>query len=215
MGMKILLASRNPGKLAEFQALAAPLDWKLVGPGDFPGAPIPAETGRTFAENAVLKALAASRHSGLPALADDSGLEVEALGGKPGIRSARFAGEDADDSANNRLLLRSLAGVPPEKRRARFVAVVALASPEGWIKTFAGMAGGTILAEPRGNGGFGYDPLFLSDELGLTFAEAGAEAKDRVSHRGRAFARLVEEIARVRPGPFLAARGPGNHNFAL
>jgi XTP/dITP diphosphohydrolase len=175
--------------------MLAPLGLRILGLADFPGAPFPEETGNTFAENAVIKARAAAGYSAILSLADDSGLEVEALGGAPGVRSARFAGAAASDLANNQLLLRKLAGIPPERRRARFVAVLALAWPDGRVRTFRGEARGRILPEPRGLGGFGYDPLFFSDDLGMSFAEAEAPAKDGISHRGRAFARLAGELA--------------------
>jgi XTP/dITP diphosphohydrolase len=191
---KILLASRNPGKAAEFRAMFAPFGVAILSLADFPGAPSPEETGASFEENAVIKAEAARRFGSILSLADDSGLAVEALNGAPGARSARFAGAGADDAANNRLLLEKLAGLPPERRRASFVCVLALASPAGWLRIFRGETHGRILAWPRGTGGFGYDPLFLSDDLGLTFAEAGSGAKGRVSHRGRAFAALAAEL---------------------
>lgn len=195
MAGRLLIATRNAGKLAEFKAMLAPLGLRTLGLADFPGAPAPEETGDTFEENAVIKAQSAAEYSGIPALADDSGLEVEALNGAPGVRSARFAGAEASDPANNRLLLQKLAGLPPERRRAKFVAVLALAWPGGRTRTFRGEAQGRILSEPRGLGGFGYDPLFFSDDLGMSFAEAEAPAKDGISHRGRALARLLEELA--------------------
>jgi XTP/dITP diphosphohydrolase len=188
----LLIATRNAGKLAEFKAMPTPLGVRIFGLADFPGAPIPEEIGDSFEENAVAKARSAAKYSGFLSLADDSGLEVEALGGEPGVRSARFAGAGASDLANNQLLLRRLAGIPPEQRLARFVAVLALAWPDGRTRTFRGEARGWILSEPRGLYGFGYDPLFFSDDLGMSFAEAGARAKGRISHRGRALARLLE-----------------------
>ena len=151
------------------------------------------EDGATFADNARLKALAYMRATGLPALADDSGLEVAALGGLPGVRSARFAGEDADDAANNARLLAMMRDVAD--RRARFVCVVCLVFPDGTLLRGEGAVEGEILPAPRGVRGFGYDPLFLSHELGKTFAEAEPEEKARVSHRARALAALARALA--------------------
>ncbi len=156
-------------------------------------APKVREDGATFADNARIKALAWMRASGLPALADDSGLEVPALGGLPGVRSARFAGEHADDAANNAKLLGMMQGV--EDRRARFVCVVCLAFPDGALLWGEGAVEGEILHAPRGARGFGYDPLFFSHELGKTFAEAAPEEKARVSHRARALAALGRALA--------------------
>ncbi len=193
----LVLASHNRKKTLELRAILAPLGIGLKSLGDFPGAPEPEETGGTFEENAVIKARSALAFTGLPALADDSGLEVEALGGEPGVRSARFAGEGAGDAENNCLLLARLAGIPPERRLAGFVSVVALALPDGRVLTFRGETRGRILGELRGEGGFGYDPLFLSDDLGVSFGEADAGAKNRVSHRGRALGKLVEALSEL------------------
>ncbi|MBP5233834.1 MAG: XTP/dITP diphosphatase [Planctomycetes bacterium] len=190
--MELVLASSNRGKLAEMAALLAPLAVTVRSPADFPGWPEIAETGATFAENAVLKAEAGCAFSGLPTVADDSGLEVEALGGAPGIYSARYAGTQGDAAANNALLLRNLQGVPWEKRGARFVCAVAfVAAPGAEAKVFVGETRGRVLEAPRGAEGFGYDPLFLSDDLRCSFAEADAAAKNRVSHRGRALSQLT------------------------
>lgn len=191
----MVLASHNAKKAYELRRILAPLGLELLSLADFPDAPVPEETGQTFEENAVIKAKSAVDATGLPALADDSGLEVDALGGQPGVRSARYAGEDANDTANNRLLLERLAGLPPGRRGAGFVSVVALAFPGGGVKTFRGETRGVILEQARGYGGFGYDPLFLSDDLGVTFAEADSDEKNRVSHRGRALAALVRWMA--------------------
>jgi XTP/dITP diphosphohydrolase len=157
---------------------------------EIPGAPEVEETGATFAANAALKAEAVRDAAALPALADDSGLCVDALAGAPGVRSARFAGEAATDAQNNALLLERLQAVPEAERTARFVCVLALAVPGRETQFVEGTAEGRILRTPRGAGGFGYDPLFFSPELGQTFAEAPAEQKHRVSHRGRALAAL-------------------------
>jgi XTP/dITP diphosphohydrolase len=186
MSDRIVLASRNPKKATELRTLLEPMGVRVVPLDAIPGAPEVEETGATFEANARLKAEAARDAAGLPALADDSGLEVTALGGAPGVRSARFAGEEADDAANNAELLRRLADVAEADRGARFVSVLAFAAPGAETRLFRGETSGTILAAPRGAGGFGYDPLFLSDDLGITFGEAPPERKHAVSHRGRA-----------------------------
>ncbi len=185
-----VLASRNPKKLEELRAILADADVRVLAPDEAPAWPPVDETGATFAENAALKARAAARATGLAALADDSGLEVDALDGAPGVRSARYAGEAADDAANNALLLAELRDVPEAHRGAQFRCVVALARPQSEVRLFEGRVRGRILSEPRGNGGFGYDPLFYAQELGKTFAQARPEEKHRVSHRGRALAKL-------------------------
>ncbi len=195
MPKKLVLASHNAKKAAELRALLEPLGFDLRPLTDFPGAPEPEETGETFGENAGIKASSALAFTGLPALADDSGLEVDALGGAPGVRSARFAGEAADDAENNALLLRRLEGVPEERRTARFVSVVALARAGVPLLLFRGGCEGRILFAPEGEGGFGYDPLFLSADLGKSFAAASREEKNAISHRGRALAQLRAALA--------------------
>jgi XTP/dITP diphosphohydrolase len=156
---------------------------------DFPDAPTVVEDGATYEENALKKARALAGFSGLPALADDSGLEVDALGGAPGIYSARYSGEDADDARNNRKLLNELAGLPEQRRGARFVCALALYGPQGeWL--FRAECPGRIGYEPRGANGFGYDPLFFYQPLGRTFGELDRETKSRVSHRGLALQKL-------------------------
>ncbi len=189
---KIVLASHNQKKTAEIQDILAPLGMELLNLRDFPDAPIPEETGDTFRANAIIKAEAARDFTALPCLADDSGLVVDALGDAPGVYSARFAGPGASDADNNLLLLEKLRGVPDERRAARFECVMAIAIPGGVTRTFSGVARGRILSEPHGSGGFGYDPLFWSDELGSTFAQAPAELKNRISHRSRALAEFGE-----------------------
>ncbi|WP_425454787.1 RdgB/HAM1 family non-canonical purine NTP pyrophosphatase [Inmirania thermothiophila] len=173
----------------------AELGIELVGQGEL-GIGAAAETAPTFVENALLKARHAAQAAGLPALADDSGLLVDALGGAPGIHSARYAGPDADDEANNRRLLEALAGVPWARRTARFHCVLVYlrhaADPTPVIAE--GSWAGRIAEAPRGANGFGYDPLFWLDERGCTSAELAPEEKDRVSHRGQALARLVERL---------------------
>ncbi|MBE3586254.1 MAG: XTP/dITP diphosphatase [Thermoanaerobacter sp.] len=196
--MKLVLATRNPGKVRELSQLLSPLGYEVLSLEHFPGVPEVVEDGATFKDNAVKKATAVARHTGQLALADDSGLEVDYLGGAPGVRSARFAGEGHDDRANNEKLLRLLAGVPPEKRTARFRCVVAVATPEGKVLTTEGTCEGIIAEEPRGEGGFGYDPLFYVPSCGKTFAELEPEVKNRISHRGRALALMKEILAGLR-----------------
>jgi len=189
--MRIVLASSNPGKLREFRAALSDLGLELVAMEAVGLRALPSETGFSYAENALLKAATAALHSGLPALADDSGLEVEALGGAPGLYSARFGGEGLSDGERCAYLLSRLKETPREARAARFVSVIALAMPSGTFEVFEGVCEGTILLGPRGDGGFGYDPAFFSPELGKTFAEAELSEKQRVSHRGRALAQLA------------------------
>ncbi len=192
----LMLATGNPGKVAELRALLSMyLDlsrWTLLTPRDWP-CPLPnvAETGATFKENARLKAEALTAATGLPALADDSGLCVDALGGAPGLHSARWAGEGASDADRNDRLLSALVAIPPEQRTARFVCVVALVAPHGQTLTAAGVCEGLILDAPRGVDGFGYDPLFFLPGLGRTMAELTAEEKNGVSHRAKAILHLV------------------------
>lgn len=183
---ELLIATGNSGKMKEFAALFAESGVRLYSLKDFP-ALIPAvEDGKTFRENALKKATAASRQTGLCVIADDSGLCVDALGGGPGIFSARFAGEGCGDEANNLKLLRELAGVPSELRSAVFRCVIAFCTPEGVEASFAGELRGFILERPSGHGGFGYDPLFMVPEFAQTVAELPHEVKNRISHRGRA-----------------------------
>lgn len=197
MAKEIVLASHNKKKTVELRAILAPLGYTLRNLTDFPGAPEPEETGDTFADNAVIKAESAMRFTGLPALADDSGLVVDALAGEPGVRSARYAGEDAGDDENNALLLQKMAAVPEADRTARFACCIALAVPGGETRTWYGESEGVILFTPRGECGFGYDPLFYSPVLGETFAEAVAETKNRVSHRGKALAAFVAGLGNL------------------
>ncbi len=187
-----VLASRNPKKLGEMQALLAPLGLRLRLVSEFTDDEA-AETAPSFVENALLKARHAAQVSGLPAIADDSGLEVDALHGRPGVRSARYAGEPSDDAANNRKLLAELASVPASARGARFVCVmVALRHAEDPVPLIAhGFWRGQMLAAARGDQGFGYDPLFWLPELGCSSAELPAAEKNRLSHRAQAVQALL------------------------
>jgi XTP/dITP diphosphohydrolase len=191
----VVLASNNAGKVREFHALLAGLGLEVRPQADF-GVPEAEETGLSFVENAILKARNAAAHTGLPALADDSGIEVDALNGAPGIRSARYAGPGAGDQANLEKLLESLSGVDEARRGARFQCVIAYLrhaeDPMPLICT--GTWEGRITEAPRGAGGFGYDPVFLVPERGCTSAELPAEVKNALSHRGQALRRLVEAL---------------------
>lgn len=197
MTREIIIASRNRGKVAEILQIFADLPFRLRSIDHYPDAPDVEETGSTFAENARVKALAAARHTDLWALADDSGLEVDALGGRPGIHSARYSG--ASDERNNEKVLRELEGVPDSRRTARFRAAMALAAPGGRILAETeGAVEGLITHELRGNAGFGYDPLFLLPEFGRTMAELGLEIKNRISHRAVALRRLRERMIELK-----------------
>ena len=190
---RLLLASANPGKVQEYRDLLGDLPLELVTPAELGLEGEVEESGDTYQENACRKALTLARRSGLITLADDSGLEVDALGGAPGPRSHRYqAGSDAE---RDRHLLQQLEGLPPERRTARFRCVIAIATPEGEVYTVEGVCPGRIAAEPRGTGGFGYDPIFLLPELGRTMAELSREEKNRLSHRARA-ARRARPILR-------------------
>lgn len=192
---EIVVATSNAGKLREFSALLAPTGLRLQAQSAFGVSPAE-ETGGTFIENAIIKARHAAAATGLPALADDSGLAVDALGGEPGIRSARFAGPGADDAANNRELLARLDGVAIGQRGARYHCVLVLmrhaADPVPLVCSASWE--GRILESPRGTEGFGYDPLFLDPALGLSAAELAPALKNRVSHRGRALQALLEAL---------------------
>jgi XTP/dITP diphosphohydrolase len=193
---RLLLATANPGKLHELRAILAGVPVELVGlddAGHFPP-PMVAETGTTFRENALLKAHAYADWAGLAAVADDSGLEVDALGGAPGVRSARYAGPGASDRDNLDKLLRALAGVPPERRTARFRCAAVLVDPERGSWEAEAAWEGRLLEAPRGSGGFGYDPVFVPLGWDRTSAEVDAATKDAASHRGRAFRALRPAI---------------------
>lgn len=189
---EIVLATRNPGKLREMRSILAGAAVALIPAADV-DAPEVEETGETFEENAVLKALAVAEASGRWALADDSGLAVDALGGAPGVRSSRYSGEGTD-AANNRRLGEEIAARGLVRPAARFVCVMALASPGRVLCLTRGEVEGHIVPEPRGTGGFGYDPLFYCPEIGRTFGEARPEEKEAVSHRGRALRRMAGRL---------------------
>jgi XTP/dITP diphosphohydrolase len=201
--LTLVMATRNSGKVREMAALLRDLGVRLLSLNDFPEVPEIPEEGATFAENAAAKAQAVARLTGLPALADDSGLEVEALGGRPGVFSARYAqdrtaGRVPSDEDNWRKLLDELTGVPPERRGARFVCEIALARPDGLFITSRGELAGVIAQEPRGTGGFGYDPVFWLADHQATVAELDLAVKNRLSHRGRALQQLKERLAETR-----------------
>lgn len=183
---QLLLATNNAGKVAELRRILAGCGWELMTPADIGLQLEVEETGATYEENAIAKAVHYAQASGLVALADDSGLEVDALGGRPGVQSARYAGPNASDGDRVQKLLEELRDVPDEARGARFRAVIALARPDGHIETVDGAVEGRIARAPRGANGFGYDPVFLLRERGLTVAELPAGEKDAVSHRGAA-----------------------------
>ena len=183
---EIVISSRNKEKKRELKALLKGIRIKVLDLNDFPAAPKVKETGKTFEENAELKALKIAKFTKRLTLADDSGLAVKALGGMPGVRSARFAGDDATYGENNRKLLKLLEGVPNNKRGAKFVSVVAIADQRGIVGAVKGECSGRITLAPKGTNGFGYDPVFYSPKFKKTFAELTASQKNSISHRGRA-----------------------------
>lgn len=195
---RIVLATRNAHKVAELRAilgdLISGLDLEIVGVGEFPDVEDVVETGVTFAENATLKAVAVAGATGLPALADDSGLAVDVLGGSPGVFSARWAGTHGQDQANLDLLLAQLSDVPDEHRSAAFVCAAALAMPDGRVVVREGRMMGTLSRVPRGSHGFGYDPILVVDGDSRTAAELSSHDKNAISHRGRAFRALATDL---------------------
>ncbi|RJK97155.1 RdgB/HAM1 family non-canonical purine NTP pyrophosphatase [Vallicoccus soli] len=199
---RLVLATRNAHKVEELRRIlgAAGLDVELVSALDFPDVPDVAEIGATFAENALLKARALVGATGLPAVADDSGIAVDALNGMPGIFSARWAGRHGDDAANLALLLAQTADVPDERRGAAFVCAAALVTPAGEERVVEGVLRGTLAREGRGAGGFGYDPAFVPEGEVRTTAELDPAEKDAMSHRGRAFRGLAPHVAAVLAG---------------
>jgi len=188
--MRLLIATSNPGKYREIKEGLAPLGWRLFSLLDYPFK-MPPEEGATFEDNAVLKAAFVAKHSGMPTLADDSGLEVAVLGGEPGVYSARY-GNKKTDVERNVYLLERLKGLPASERKAKFVAVVVIAYPDGYMELYRGETEGEILEAPRGEWGFGYDPLFYVPKMGKTFAEMSLEHKAAFSHRGKALKALLE-----------------------
>lgn len=195
--MKLVVATRNQKKLTELQELLADMPVTLLSIAEFPDAPDVEETGATFASNAELKAVSAAAATGLVALGDDSGLEVDALDGQPGVMSNRFAGPDATDRDKYRLILDLLKDIPDEKRTARFRAAVAVATPEGSVTIVEGKCEGVIAREPSGSGGFGYDPVFFIPSLGKTMAELTSDEKHAVSHRGEALSKAIPVLRSV------------------
>ncbi|MTV27097.1 RdgB/HAM1 family non-canonical purine NTP pyrophosphatase [Nitriliruptoraceae bacterium ZYF776] len=200
MSRRVVVATGNAHKLVEIRAILAEMDGladlELVAMTEL-GVPSPVEDGETFEDNALLKARACAEATGSPALADDSGLEVDALGGEPGVRSARYAGEPADDAANNAKLLAALRDVAPPERTGRFVAAAALVTPDGAEVVVRGTMPGRIVDAPRGEHGFGYDPLFVAEVTadGRTNGELTPTEKDAISHRGAAFRELAPHVA--------------------
>jgi XTP/dITP diphosphohydrolase len=189
--MTIVLASTNKKKLGEMKRMFSNCDIRFLTLRSFPGCPEVVEDGKTFRANALKKALAVSKFTGYPAVADDSGLEVRALGGAPGVFSARYAGEKAKDSENVEKLLRDMKFfLEPGTREARFACCIAFASPEGKRKTFTGYVRGTIGEKEKGFNGFGYDPVFYPEGYDKTFAEMTEQEKDKLSHRGKAMKKL-------------------------
>jgi XTP/dITP diphosphohydrolase len=189
-----VLASRNPGKIKEIQAMVADLGIGLLSLNDYPGIPEIVEDGKSFLENAIKKARAVAESTGEIVLADDSGLEVDALGGAPGIYSARYAGKDADDRQNIRKLLSDMKGIASDNRRAAFRCILVLYSADGRCETFEGRWEGMIAEKPAGEGGFGYDPVFFLPGEGVTVAQLSSEVKNRISHRAQAFLKLKEKL---------------------
>ncbi len=197
--MTLVLATRNTGKISEIKALLP--DVRFATAASFAGCPEPEETGRTFEENALIKARAVSRYTGRTALADDSGLEVDALDGAPGVHSARYAGRDATDQDNIRRLLDALDGISDADRTARFRCVVAVVVPDGRTWTAEGACEGRILQAPRGDAGFGYDPLFVPAGYEETFAELDGGVKNRISHRALALRRIKDVLKTLAEPP--------------
>lgn len=195
--IKLVLATGNKNKIREIKVLLAGLPVKLLTLEDYPGLIMPDEDQLTFADNAAKKAEAVALYSGEISLADDSGLEVDALEGRPGVRSARYAGEEGNYAANNRLLLTELKNIPPEQRGARFVCAIAVTVPGDKTYIIEENCPGRIAESQQGGGGFGYDPLFIYEPAGVTFAEMSAEEKNAVSHRGRALRRTRALLERL------------------
>lgn len=194
---RIVLATKNKGKIKEMRELLAPMNIEVLSLADFSPVDDAEENGATFAENAMLKARYYFAHTGTPCLADDSGLEVDALGGRPGVYSARYSGEDATDAANNAKVLREMEGIEKDKRTARFRCAMALVG-EGIELTTDGTCEGALLTEERGQGGFGYDPIFYVPKFDRTLAEMSSEEKNSISHRGAAVRKMADLIAELK-----------------
>jgi XTP/dITP diphosphohydrolase len=199
MTTKVVMASRNEHKIDEMRRIldAAGLNLELVGIKEFPDLPDVDETGSTFAANALLKAREICAFTGLPAIADDSGLCVDALNGMPGIFSARWAGSHGDDRANLDLLLAQIRHIDPERRTAAFHCAAAIALPNGDEQVVEGIMTGRVIDAPRGANGFGYDPIFIADGYQITTAQMDSAEKDAISHRGRAIAALVPVVSQL------------------
>ena len=194
---KIVVATNNKGKLKEFNRLCEGLGMEVLSLADFPQIGEIVEDGKTFDENALIKARAVYRATGLAAIGDDSGLEVDYLGGAPGIYSARYSGEHGNDKANNEKLLNELLGVPTDKRTARFRCSIGFVTREGKEYVVDGSCEGVILTEVQGERGFGYDPLFFVEENGKSFAELSLDEKNSISHRGKANAKLLSLLKQI------------------
>lgn len=195
--MRIVFATKNEGKVREISEMLASTDVKLLSLNGFKSLPEIVEDGKTYLENALKKARIVSEFTGETVLADDSGLQVDVLGGEPGVYSARYAGENATDDENNAKLLAKLKDVPPEKRTASFFCALVLYYRDGHYSSFEAEWKGRIIDEGRGTNGFGYDPIFLSTELNKTAAELPPEIKNKISHRGQAFAKLKSHLDRT------------------
>ena len=194
--MKVVLASNNQNKLREMKAILSPLGWEILSQKEAGVHVEPEENGTTFEENSFIKAHAVMEATGLPAIADDSGVAVDALGGEPGVYSARYGGDACeDDKARNRLLVKNMDAVPEGKRTGRFVSVITMVSPDGSKVVARGELEGEILREEKGDGGFGYDPLFYIPAEGCTMAELTAERKNEISHRAVALQKFVAQLA--------------------
>jgi len=195
---QILLATRNRHKIEELQQMLKDMNIEVLSLDDVSDVPVVEEDGDTFADNASKKARLTAIHTGYNCLADDSGLVVDALEGQPGVYSARFAGEEASDQKNNQKLLQMMSSFTGEKRRARFVCVIALSDPRGNVQTVEGLCEGHIAYAERGTGGFGYDPLFIPEGYTKTFAELAPEEKNRISHRGQALLKAKKLLEKLR-----------------
>lgn len=194
--MELLIATGNKNKVRELQEMLDPGKWQVKSLKDYPQVVIPPEDKPDFLGNAMVKARAAAEQTGLLTLADDSGLVVDALNGAPGVRSARYAGEEHNDDANNKKLLQELTNCPKEKRTARFVSCIALVTPEGQVESAVGVCEGRIGFEKVGTEGFGYDPLFIVEGLGKTMAQLSLEEKNAVSHRGKALKEILAKLTK-------------------